>query len=142
MTIVPSTVMLAAAEAAEAAEFALRATVVNATSAKPRKSWEVMEGHGRSWDVMGFQIIQIIQIIPKFSNKELQCSCIAVTCSHPITGNLPGNWLPPQFKNCKKYEASFQHSQNHHRWKHTEKAGHVAKALLSGHSLQLGDLWL
>ena len=49
MTIVPSTVMLAAAEAAEAAEFALRATVVNATSAKPRKSWEVMEGHGMSW---------------------------------------------------------------------------------------------
>jgi hypothetical protein len=60
MTIVPSTVMLAAAEAAEAAEFALRATVVNATSAKPRKSWEVMEGHGRSWDVMGIQIIQMI----------------------------------------------------------------------------------
>ena len=53
MTIVPSTVMLAAAEAAEAAEFALRATVVNATSAKPRKSWQVMEGHGRSWKVMG-----------------------------------------------------------------------------------------
>ena len=59
MTIVPSTVMLAAAEAAEAAELALRATVVNATAAKPRNSWLISDFRGIRGIIMFYQSLHI-----------------------------------------------------------------------------------
>ena len=63
MTIVPSTVMLAAAEAAEAAELALRATVVNATAAKPRNSWLISNYRGIRGIIMLYQSLSNICII-------------------------------------------------------------------------------
>ena len=62
MTIVPSTVMLAAAEAAEAAELALRATVVNATAAKPRNSWIISNYRGVRGIIMLYQSLSNIYI--------------------------------------------------------------------------------
>ena len=60
MTIVPSTVMLAAAEAAEAAELALRATVVNATGAKPWNSWIISNYRGVRGIIMLYQSLSDI----------------------------------------------------------------------------------